>query len=156
MNATHIHLVAVHVPVVGAFFALAVLGIGMILEDRRFMLTGTAFTLVCAAAAVVAYTTGPMAFRSLGTSFDPETAAIAVQHGVIARAAFMAMALAGLIAIQVLLRSGGGEPLSKWAVRALMVTLIISAGLISWAAHLGGTIRHPEARGAAWDQKELN
>lgn len=155
MNPAHTHLAVVHIPVVGVFFAMAVLAVGMVLRDRRFLLMGSVFTVVCAVFAVIAYTTGPLAFRYLGGWLDPASAGIAVQHGVIARAAFMAIALGGLIALQILLRSGGGEPLPRWAIRSLMVTLIISATLVSWAAHLGGTIRHPEARGAEWRHEEL-
>lgn len=147
MTAAYTHIVIVHLPVVGLVFTLVVMLLGLFFTDRRLILTGCAFTVVCAVGAVIAYGSGPPALEQLRAGFDNATVALAEQHAVIGRAAFIGAILAGIVALQALLRTAADEGPSPWLVRGLAALLIVVAVLMAWTAHLGGGIRHPEVRG---------
>jgi len=149
MSAALLHVVVVHVPVVGVFFTLAVLIIGAITHDRRFVLTGFAFVIVCATGAAIAYASGPPAYEQLKPNADPIIRDLAERHAMIGRAAFIVTTLAGLVAIQSLLRTASDREPSRWLTRALAALILVAAGLLVWTAHLGGALRHPAARGFA-------
>lgn len=146
MTAALTHVLVVHLPVIGVFFTLAVALIGAATGDRRMIFTGWVFLVVCAVGAAVAYGSGPPAFEQLKAGFDEATRELAERHALVSRAAFMATILAGLVALQALLRTAAAEEPSPWLVRGLAAFLLVVAGLLVWAAHLGGSIRHQEAR----------
>lgn len=66
-------------------------------------------------------------------------------HEEVAPIAAAATALAGLLALVVLLkgRPGGAPP---WTMRATLVVALAAAVLLAWTAYLGGRINHPELR----------
>lgn len=146
MTAAYTHIVIVHLPVVGLVFTLAVTLLGLFFNDRRLILIGCAFTVACAVGAVIAYGSGPPALEQIRGGLDKATVALAEEHAVIGRAAFIGAVLAGIVALQGLLRSSAGDGPSPWLVRGLAILLLVVAGLMAWTAHLGGGIRHPEAR----------
>jgi len=146
MTAPYTHIVIVHLPVVGLIFTLAVTLLGLFLDDRRLILIGCAFTVMCAVGAAVAYGSGPPAFDQLRGGLDKTTVALAEKHAIVGRAAFIGAILAGVVALQGLLRTAAADGPSPWLVRVLAALLIIVTGLMAWTAHLGGGIRHPEAR----------
>lgn len=146
MTAPFTHIVIVHLPVVGLIFTLAVTLLGLFFDDRRLILIGCAFTVCCAIGAAVAYGSGPPAFDQVRGGFDKTTVALAEQHAIVGRAAFIGAILAGVVALQGLLRTAADDGPSPWLVRGLAALLIVVAGLMAWTAHLGGGIRHPEAR----------
>ena len=146
MSAALTHVVFVHLPVIGVLFTLVIAIIGAITGDRRMIFTGWIFVVVCAIGAAVAYGSGPPAFEQLKTGFDQETRAIAEQHALVGRAAFLGAVLSGIVALQALLRTAAAEEPSRWLIRGLVGVLLVVAVLLAWAAHLGGSIRHPEAR----------
>jgi len=147
MTAAYTHIVIVHLPVVGLFFTLVITLLGLFFSDRRLILIACAFTVACAIGAVIAYGSGPPALEQLRGGLDKSTVALAEEHAVVGRAAFIGAILAGIVALQGLLRTAADDGLSPWLVRGLAVLLIVVAGLMAWTAHLGGGIRHPEARG---------
>ena len=146
MNPVYAHVLIVHLPVVGTLFTFAVLVFAAAVGDRRTVLFGCALAVVCAAAAAAAYGTGPPAYEVVGAAVDEPTRALAEQHAVMGRVAFVLGIVAGIIALQALLRAAAAEDPSPWVVRALAALLLLLAGILSWTAHLGGGIAHPEAR----------
>ena len=146
MTSAYVHIVIVHLPVVGLFFTLVVSLLGLYFKDQRLILIGCAFTIVCALGAVVAYGSGPPALEHIQGGLDQATMSLAEEHAVMGRAAFITMILAGLIALQGLLRTAADDGPPPWLVRGLAILLVITAGLMAWTAHLGGGVRHPEAR----------
>ena len=146
MTAAYTHIVIVHLPVIGVMFTLAVMLLGLFFSDRRLILIGCAFAVVCAVGAAVAYGSGPPAFEQLRGGLDDATLELAERHALVGRAAFIGAIFAGIVALQGLLRTAADDGPSPWLARGLAVLLIIVAGLMAWTAHLGGGIRHPEAR----------
>ncbi len=144
MNAAHWHIVLVHVPVVGALFALTTLALAVSLRSGVLFRLGSGFVVACALTAGAAYFSGGEAYELMKP--DVETALVE-SHAVIGRAALLASVLTGVVALVGLLQELQGEqppPALRWGLTFASGAVV---WLMAWAAHLGGRIRHPEVRG---------
>ncbi|MEM7415140.1 MAG: hypothetical protein AAF389_06575 [Gemmatimonadota bacterium] len=157
MTANHLHLVAVHVPVVLMPLAFVLLAIGWwkgrpssseasSASAATLLATGRSLIVVSAVVGGVAYYTGPIAFESLETELEAARDLVEL-HAVIGRAAFFGLILLVVPTVQAVVREIQEEPRS----RALDATVIGGAALISylmlWTGHYGGAIRRPEIAG---------
>lgn len=145
MNAAHVHLASVHLPVVGILATLALLALSLWLRSDLLFKVSCGFALACAAASALAYFSGGYAYDLMKPDID---ASLAESHALIGRAALLTMTLAGIVVLVALLQWLQGErpgPGLRWG---LFAGLLLAAWTLSWAAHLGGRIRHPEVRGA--------
>ncbi len=144
MNAAHWHVVLVHIPIVGAFFALVTLAAGAATRSEALFRLGSAFAIFVALAAAASYFTGGEAYDLMKPDVDE---ALVESHALIARVGFIVAMLTGAVALVGLLQEAQGERPSI----ALRYVLTLAMGMVVWvmfwAAHLGGRIRHPEARG---------
>ena len=158
MTAHHIHLVAVHIPVVLTPLALVLLSLAAMrsrgtptatAQSSAGTLNATGRWLILFSAVVggVAYFTGPIAFESLESEFEAVRDLVEL-HAVIGRGAFFGLILLAVPALQAILREVQEEPPLRW----LNVTVIVGAALLSyllvWTGHLGGAIRRPEIANA--------
>lgn len=146
MNWAHVHLVVNHAPVVGGLFVLALGAWAFVrrsAELRRAALLGCA---LLAPAALLAFLSGREAEEVVEAISDVPHALLE-GHEEAALAALLAFALAGAAAGAVLLFQRKAEAPGQRATALCLVLLIGAAGLVTWAANLGGQIRHPEARG---------
>lgn len=145
MNWAHVHLVVNHAPVMGALFVLA-LGAWAFArrsaELRRASLLGCA---VLAPAALLAFLSGREAEEVVEAL--PDVSHVLLEaHEEAALVALVAVAVAGAVSAAVLLFQRKAESAGRRATAACLVLLLAAAGLVAWAANLGGQIRHPEAR----------
>lgn len=140
MNWAQLHLALVHVPVVGAFFSLAVFALALICRSDLLFRVGCGFTVFCALAAAASYFTGGEAFE-LMQQLDAD---VVEQHALVARGAFLLYTLGGVGALVALLQELQDEPASPVLRWALLGVNAVVFGVLLWAAHLGGLIRHPE------------
>ncbi|MEW5763450.1 MAG: hypothetical protein ACOYXN_05620 [Acidobacteriota bacterium] len=146
MNWAHLHLIVNHAPVMGAFFVLALGAWAFVrrsAELRRASLLGS---FLLAPAALLAFFSGREA-EEVVEDFPEMPHAILEAHEEAALAALLAMAVAGLAAGAVLLLQRKAESPGRRATALCLVLLLAAAGLVTWAANLGGQIRHPEVRG---------
>jgi uncharacterized membrane protein len=146
MNPIVVHVVVVHVPVVGLLFAALTALAAAVWDDRRLMILALAFTALCAIAGVVAYGSGPAAYERLRAGLEPADIAMADGHAILGKISFAALVLLGVGVLQTALRWSGGTPPPRWASWALTAVLFLAAALLAYTAHLGGGIRHPEVR----------
>ncbi|NJL28434.1 MAG: hypothetical protein HC897_11385 [Thermoanaerobaculia bacterium] len=145
MSAAQLHLLVVHLPVVGCLAALVLLAIGEWRRSELVFQIACGFLLGCAAAAAVAYYSGPAAYEQLATVLEAEKTFIE-DHAVLGRAAFVGMVIVGVVALQALLQYLQDEKPAPWLRWLLLVLTLAMCGLFAWAAHLGGLIRHVEVR----------
>lgn len=149
MTAAHIHLISVHLPVVGVLFALAVLVIAL-LSGRDLLLKLAYGTLLFSAAvAAVAYYSGPAAYDALQQALRGDEHWVE-QHAAVGRAFFFALVLAAIAALQALLQFAQGEPPPRWLRGLIMALALLCCYLGAWSAHLGGAIRHEQVREPEW------
>ncbi len=144
MSWVHIHLLLNHVPVIGVFGAMLVLGIGIVKRNQDVIRVGLGLVVLVAVASVTVYLTGEPAEELVeGLPGISETALEAHED-----AAFYATVVALLLGVGVaaglLVFRGGKVPL--WFAVWTLLLSIVSAGVTAWTAGLGGQIRPSEIR----------
>lgn len=147
MEATHLHLMLVHLPVVGAPVAI----LGWLLAWRRgdafWERLFTGLWILATVAAGAAYFTGGAAFESLrlATQVWPGQA-FAESHAVTGRAAALCMLLATAALSQIPLARLQGHEAGKGPRVAALGLGLVACALLLLAAWQGGPIGHGELR----------
>lgn len=149
MNAAHIHLLTVHLPVVLCPLVAVLLAAGAFRQNDGLLRLGYTILIVCAAAGAVAFYSGPSAFEMLQEKLAEERDLVE-DHAAIARAAFIATLVAAALGLQALLQFAQEEPPARWLRRVILGGVLLACYLMAWSAHLGGQIRHPEIRESAF------
>lgn len=145
MNAAHLHLVSVHVPVVGTWIALALAGSAALCRSEILFRAGLAVFLACGVAAGAAYWSGPPAWEQIEQQRAVEQSLVE-DHAVIARAAFLATVVLAVLSLQILFRLLQEEPVGLLLRTGFASGLLAVCCLMTWSAALGGRISHPEIR----------
>ncbi len=148
MNPAELHLALNHFPVFGAVFVALLLVWGLMRRSRDVMRAALGLTVLVSIGSYVAVATGEKAEHYVEDAawFDE---AIAHDHEELGELAFKAMLVTGLIGLIGLWQlRGDREPKPLWPAITL-VALLISTGLVGWAAAKGGQIRHEEIRAGA-------
>jgi len=144
MSGVHIHLMLNHVPVIGVFGAMLVLGIGIVKRSQDVMRVGLGLMVLVAAASVVVYLTGEPAEHLVKRLPGISRTALEAHEDAALYATVVALLLGVAAAAGLLVYRNAPVPL--WlAVSALFLSLV-SAGVTAWTAGLGGEIRHSEIR----------
>jgi uncharacterized membrane protein len=145
MDAAHWHLMLNHFPVIGTVFALLLLAVGLVTASptiRRLSLGAVVFV---ALVALPAYLTGEPAESAVeGLPGVSET--LIERHESVATRSFVAIELAGLVALAGLALSARSRRVPTWVVTGVLLLTSLTAGLMAWTANLGGQIRHTEIR----------
>lgn len=147
MNSAHLHLMLNHFPVVGLVFALALLGWGALRKNPSLAKGGFAALVVVAILAVPAFLTGEPA-EKIAESLPGVSRPIIEQHEDVAKAAFIVTLVAGVAAL-VGIWLTRGKAVASWYASLVLLVGLVAAGLMAWAANLGGKVRHTEIRGSA-------
>ena len=146
MNAVHWHLALNHLPVVGSVFAILLLGWAVYRRSDELLRTALGGIALVTVACFPAYFTGEPAEESVrqlpGVSRD-----VVKAHEEAAEKAFTVLFVVGVGAAGMLVWMRR-QPIPRWVGVGLLVGLLGAAGLLGWAANLGGKIRHPEIREA--------
>jgi uncharacterized membrane protein len=148
MNWPHIHLLLNHVPVLGVLFGLILAVVAFWLNHAELKKIALWVSLVAGAAAGLVYFTGEQAEEALLRAPGiPQPLVLAHDD-----AAFYAVVAAVVLAVLsvvalVLMRRKARWP--GWLAPAWFLVAVLTAGLISWTANLGGRIRHPEIASTA-------
>ena len=148
MNGAQLHLLVVHLPVVGILAATVMMTLALIRNSEFMARTAIGLVVFGALLAAPAYFSGPYA-NDVVKRFTPIDDHLVEQHALIAKAAFFATVLLAAIAIKIWCDARGGET-GKGTRIGLLCAMLVIAWLMAWAAHLGGIIRHPEIREPAW------
>lgn len=148
MNGAQLHLVLIHFPVAGVFFALLLLAYAFLRKNTDVLRAALGFLVLTGLAGLAAYWTGEGAEEAV-----EKVASVAGgwihTHEEAAEAALIALEIAAALALGGLVffrRSGGPRPAYLGAVFA---ATLAAAALLGRAAHHGGQIRHTEIRPAA-------
>ena len=148
MNGAQLHLLMVHLPVVGMLAALALMTVAVMRRSEAMVRTAIAFAVIGTVFAAPAYFSGPSAME-VARSFAPIDEHLVEQHAIAAKAAFFASVLLAAIAVKVWWDSTDRETGTVTRI-GLLAGLLVIAWLMAWTAHLGGLIRHPEIREPTW------
>ena len=146
MNAPYLHLVTVHLPVVGLMAALVILIASQFRKDEFLNKLGYSFVLFCAVTACIAYFTGGATYESLESRLT-EARPIIEDHAIIGRAAFVGMILLGVAVLSAFFQYWQEEKPAAWHRWAILIATVALCYILAWTAHLGGQVRHDEIRG---------
>lgn len=148
MNAAQLHLLTVHLPVVGISAASALMTLALIRGSETLAKAGIGFVVCGTLFAAPAYFSGPDAMK-VARQFASIDDHFVEQHAIAARIAFFASVLLAAIALKVWV-DARHAPIGRGARIGLLCGMLAIAWLMAWTAHLGGIIRHPEIREPSW------
>ena len=146
MNTVHLHLMLTHVPVLGTFFGLTLLGTAVLLRSSDVTRAGLATLVLSALSAIPAFLTGEGAEHAVEHLAGVGEKVIEA-HESAAGVALAALELAGALALATLVLTRIGRA-HRALVPATLVVALVAGGLMGYTALLGGRIRHTEIRGA--------
>ncbi|MCR9247505.1 MAG: hypothetical protein NXI31_20935 [bacterium] len=148
MNGAQLHLLVVHLPVVGMLAALTLMTLALVRDSEAMTRTAIGFVVFGALLGAPGYFSGPYAM-AVAKGFTELDEHLVEQHAIAAKAAFFASALLAAIAVKIwwdATDTGTGK-----ATRVgLWCAMLAITWLMAWTAHLGGIIRHPEIREPVW------
>ena len=147
---THIHLLLNHFPTVGFGIGLVLFLVGLYVNSDPIKRASLGIFLIIALLSVPVYMTGKAAQRAIQE--EPGVSNVLVEtHEDAALTALAFMEITGLMAWLGLWQFRRVTRATKANLTAVLVLSLITAGLMTRAANLGGDIRHPEIRAAGAD-----
>jgi len=154
MDPVYLHLLLNHIPVLGGIFGVLLLAYAMFRKSDELKNVSLLVLVFSALVTIPVYLTGEPAEEGVehlaGVSHD-----LIELHEDAAKIAMIFMMITGAVSLLGLVLMKFKASAAKWLVIAALVAGIVSAGLMSRTASLGGPIRHSEIRtGSAAPQPE--
>jgi hypothetical protein len=159
-NPAHLHLLVNHFPIVGAFLAIPVLLLALVLrKERGLLLAGVLLLASVAVTGWVSVQTGEKAMDRLDGQEDAKWAATYQEADVGEHEdrAEMAMwfaypaAVIGVLVLGAAHVRPADNPLGRLWIALVLVAAVATAGAMAWAGNAGGVIMHREIRGDSLD-----
>ncbi|MFB6099046.1 MAG: hypothetical protein ABEK84_08055 [Salinibacter sp.] len=145
MTAAQLHLALNHIPVLGTLLGAVFLAYGLWRGQETVQNVSLGLLVFVGAVAVAVYLTGEPAEEIIegaaGVSHDAIEA-----HETWGWYAFLASIVTGLGALAALGLEYVRKQLARQAVRAVLVLVLLTSGVMVYTANLGGKINHPELR----------
>jgi uncharacterized membrane protein len=145
MNLVHLHLLLNHFPTIGMIVGLGVFVAGIATKSKDVTRASLAVFFFIALLTLPTFATGTAAQLALESTPEVSKAMIVTHEG----AAFVAlcfMELTGALAWLGLWQFRRRSRLPQGTLAAVLLAGLVSFGLMSRAALIGGEIRHPEVR----------
>jgi len=148
MNAPHWHLAINHLPVVGVFLVMLLLGYALVRGRGELYGVSLGALVLLALGTVPVFFTGRSADEALMEIPDVSDKLIRL-HEAAANIAFIGVGVLGVVALAVLWFGRGLPHVSRGMAAIVFVLALAETALMGRAANLGGNIRHPEIRATA-------
>ncbi len=143
MDATHVHLLLNHVPVLATPLGLVLLAVARVRRSGELRGAALGMLLASALVAIPVYLTGEGAEERVEHLPGISEAAIE-RHEDAAGVGFAAVELLGATSLAALLLTRRSRPAGDRLVVAVLALSAVATGLLAWTANLGGQIRHTE------------
>lgn len=147
INAVHVHLLLVHLPVVLTPTATVILAATRCGKEDVVLKIAAWILVASAVSALGSYFSGGPSFEILESELD---VANVDAHASAAQIAMIAAVIVGGLALKALFGFWQDEPPGRVSRAALLPLAVVATWLLTRAAHLGGLLRHPESAGPAW------
>ncbi len=148
MNAPHWHLAINHLPVVGVFLVMLLLGYAIARGRGELYGVCLGALVLLALATVAVFFTGRSADDALMEIADVDEKLVRL-HEAAANVAFIGVGILGVVALAALWFGRKLPHLSRGVASLFFVLALAETALLGRAANLGGNIRHPEIRSAS-------
>ncbi len=147
MNAPHWHLALNHLPVVGVFLVVILLGYALLRGRGELYGVSLGALVLLALATIPVFFTGRSADDALMDVAGVDDGLIHI-HEAAANLAFTGIGILGVIALAALLLDRNLPHVSHGTAMAVFLLALVETALMGQTANLGGQIRHPEIRAA--------
>ncbi|HYR45300.1 MAG TPA: hypothetical protein VER98_19865 [Terriglobia bacterium] len=145
VNLAHLHLLLNHVPTIGTVIGLGLFFVSLVGRNDSVKKASLVILLMVAAAALPVYITGNAANEIVQNRVSKELVA---KHQDAAALALAFMAVTGIFAWLGLWQYRRDSRPAGWTMFAILLVSVVTLGLMTQAATLGGEIRHEEIRSA--------
>ncbi len=145
MNATHIHLILNHFPIIGTLIGVGILAYGLFKNNDVVKKIALTILAIMAIIAVPVYLTGEEAEETV-EHFKGITKEIIHEHEELAEKAILVMAVLGALSLASIYAITKGLSFAKKITIITFIVSLITFGLFAKVGSLGGEIRHSEIR----------
>lgn len=145
MDATHLHLVLTHFPIIGTIIGVGILAYGQIFKNLEIQKVAFATFIVMALLTIPVFLTGEEAGETVENIAGIYEQLIE-NHEELAEKAIWLMGLLGVLSVMSLLAIFKKSSFTKAITLVTLVVSIITFGLFAQVGNLGGQIRHSEIR----------
>ncbi|QDU10327.1 hypothetical protein [Gimesia aquarii] len=143
MNAAQVHLLTVHIPVIGCWGLSILFLLAQYLRDDRLFKISCWLFLTLLLAATIAYFSGPPAYDLLKDNYSITTETVEF-HAILARSGLLAMVVLSMVVGNALVQGFQGEKIPGWQRWVILISILLLSIFWGVVAHWGGLIRHPE------------
>lgn len=143
MNAAQVHLLTVHIPVIGCWGLSILFILAQFFRDDRLFKINCWLFLTLLLAATIAYFSGPPTYDLLKEGFSVKKEIVEF-HAILARSGLLAMVVLAMVVGNALLQGFQGEKIPGWQRWIILVSMLLLSIFWGVVAHWGGLIRHPE------------
>jgi hypothetical protein len=147
LSPTHFHLLLNHFPTIGFIIGLGLFVASLFANSAHLKQASLAIFVAIALLTIPTYVTGDAAAKALEGSEGVSKTLIETHEGA-ALLSLLFMEITGAFAWLALWTFRRTTRLSNGAAAVVLVFSLITLGLVSRAANIGGEIRHPEIRAA--------
>ena len=145
MNATHIHLIISHLPIVGSILGALVLGFAIFRKNNDTKLAAYGLFILAALGAAIVYATGEDAEESVD-KLPGVMESIIERHEDFAIYALISLIVLGVASLAALFLNKKFVAVNKTISVGIFFLSLVSFGLVARTGYLGGQIRHTEIR----------
>lgn len=151
MNAVHWHLVLNHIPILGTFFSLLILGYGSWIRSQDVIRVSLALMIISGIAVVPVYYSGHDA-EEIAEEITGVTEEAIEHHEEAAKTSYYITIVLAVVALGVMVQSVRNNRLSVWTLIIVGILAVITFVSFLRTANVGGLIRHPEINMKASDK----
>ena len=155
MDATHIHLILNHFPIVGTIIGVGILAYGIFKNNDAIKKVALTVLAIMAIIAVPVYLTGEEAEETV-EHFKGITKEVIHEHEELAEKAILLMALLGALSLASIYAITKGLSFAKKITIITFIISILTFGLFAKVGNLGGQIRHSEIRNQTTNTPLIN
>jgi uncharacterized membrane protein len=145
MDATHIHLLLNHFPVIGTLIGGAIFIVGLFRKEALLQMAGLLTLVIVSVIAAPVFLTGDGAERAV-EHLPGVTKAIIHEHEEWAEGTIWAIGAMGVLAAASFVGLLRQIKFVKFTAPAVVLLVVVSFALVAKTANLGGQIRHTEIR----------
>lgn len=144
MNAAHLHIILVHIPVVLVPFGLALLATGIIRSNKTIIQVAHSTLCFAALFAIPAFLLGGEA-EEVVEHLAGFSKKLIEEHEEAADFALWSCVILGILSLSALVSYARSSAKSRLLSQATLLLSLIVTGILTNTAQKGGMIRHPEA-----------
>jgi hypothetical protein len=145
LNLAHVHLLLNHFPTIGMIVGLGLFVAAIMAKSDHLKSASLVIFFGIALLSIPTFASGTAAKLALAKTPEVSVAMIDA-HETAAFEALAVMELTGALAWLGLWQRRRLSRFPQGTIAAVLITAVVSFGLMGWAASIGGDIRHPEIR----------